>query len=179
MVTFSTAFRIVGKSRQIYERGGVKYRRYVVMIGKTFIGAFIPANVDLQTDWCIKAEKCYLDCDKQQSKVVPVLVVLEYEKVSEDVLEMFKELNVVLDGRFIKSSNCVLRTVGAQDTLFFAATFSVKIPEDSPVKFMIVAFGKNAELLSHIESNTRMRIRAKMVKNREGSEFELNLKEIL
>lgn len=121
------------------------------------------------TDWVLT---CLAPCER------PMEVVVRVDKFTRCLSEGFVASDYVnsrVTGMLCSSSKCMLKEIGVDRTPFYNATLKVRNPFKESFDMYVLAFAKQAKLLSTIPSGTVIEVvvSAKRRRKEKGWEFPI------
>lgn len=170
--------RITDAFLGVVDINGFKYNKHKMRVKELEdITVLMPVFEDVYPGDCFESEKWVLTCLSPKKKPTDVLVRVDaFERVSEEGFEMSEYLNSKVTGLLCTSSKCVLKEVGVDRVPFFNATLKVKNSFNESFDLYILAFAKQAKILSTIKGGSVIEcvVTVKRRLNGEGWEFPIS-----
>lgn len=170
--------RITDAFKGVVDINGFKYNKHIMRVKELEdITVLMPVFEDVYPGDCFESEKWVLTCLSPKKKPMEIVVRVDaFERVSEEGFEMSDYLKSKVTGLLCTSSKCVLKEVGVDKTPFFNATLKVKNSYNESFDLYILAFSKQAKILSTIKGGSVLECTV-TVKRRlkdEGWEFPIS-----
>lgn len=157
---------------------GYKFNRHRMQIKNLdSIDVLISVFEDIYPGDCISTDQWVLTCLSPKAKPMEVLIRIDkFERCNSEDFEMSEYLNSRVTGLLCTSSKCVLKAVGVDRVPFYNATLKVKNSFNESFDLYILAFAKQAKILSTIKGGSLIDcvVTVKRRKSGEGWEFPIS-----
>lgn len=179
MRAFKADLKILGNTNQEVKFNDLVYWVYMAKVGNFVLPVLIARRDHVWAGDYLHVESAYLTHYKREDKVVFVLRIRSFTRITVEEFKQTEYLHVVVEGKVIKARDAQVSRVTAHNLPFIASTLIISNEIEESAGILLVAFRTYALRIHKLPQGSNIVLSARMYPKRYEGGFELNITNIL